>query len=443
MEIKGSATCIVERNIIQGWLFDEDDVEYPLTVEIIINGKKIKEVIANEYRNDIIKANLHPTGKVGFRINHSISYNDSTMINVVGTDYSLNVQNGNFIPKLKLLEKKELCILHVGMHKTGSSSIQHNLSKYKFNSFVYMDLNSENHSIPVYSFFVENPNNYHIHKLAQRDNEEILRFNNQFIVNFENSINKNIKKEIFVISGEDIGYLSENSLRKLKSFLQHYFKKIQVFAYIREPYSYIASAFQERVKTGLNELCLAELYPYYRRGFEKFDNIFNKKNVRLELFDIKSLYKGDVTKDFLHQNSLFTDEENKFDFERTNESLTLEAVGVIFLVNKYVRSKGIKNHVDNFFLKVFNEFKNYGTKKFSFSYAFLDEIIKKNIEDVQWIEKRLNKNFEFNDSEGISGEQELLEIGKNILLNLDDNMYNKLKSIFDIDKCIQLLKEGK
>ena len=45
--------------------------------------------------------------------------------------------------------------LHIGMHKTGSSSIQFSLNGFENESIRYAKLGFENHSVPIYTAFSE------------------------------------------------------------------------------------------------------------------------------------------------------------------------------------------------------------------------------------------------------------------------------------------------
>ena len=54
------------------------------------------------------------------------------------------------------MRKKEI-IIHIGMHKTGSSSIQQTLHKYMNDKrFTYVDLGHANHSRQISSLFEKN-----------------------------------------------------------------------------------------------------------------------------------------------------------------------------------------------------------------------------------------------------------------------------------------------
>ncbi len=58
-------------------------------------------------------------------------------------------------------------ILHIGLHKTGSTSIQNALKGYNKNGVKSVAFEEVNHSIPMYTIFSEKRYNYHIWQKAE------------------------------------------------------------------------------------------------------------------------------------------------------------------------------------------------------------------------------------------------------------------------------------
>ena len=71
--------------------------------------------------------------------------------------------------------------LHIGMHKTGTSAIQHALfdqrKALKKHAINYVAL-ARNHSIPLYSLFADHSEGYPIHLIAGRTPAEVRTLNN-------------------------------------------------------------------------------------------------------------------------------------------------------------------------------------------------------------------------------------------------------------------------
>jgi len=172
-----------------------------------------------------------------------------------------------------MVKKKELCIVHVGMHKTGSSSIQNFLyNDLKDSNFEYIDLNISNQSAVIYSMFSNEPEKYHMHRSKGNTLSDVLEYNKQNKKLLLKSFFKS-PAENMIISAEDIMYLKYDELERFHSFLKNYFYKIKIIGYVRPIYSYIESAFQELVKHGLNKIDFTYADPDYKR-FMNFYKIF-------------------------------------------------------------------------------------------------------------------------------------------------------------------------
>lgn len=304
------------------------------------------------------------------------------------------------------------------MHKTGSSSIQQTLSKLKTSDeYHYVTLDSPNHGGNIFTMFTESPEKYHAWKklgLSSFEIDEIInRTRIQLIKNFSK-----INSSTFIISGEDIANLSELALSHLKDFLENYFDTIQVIAYVRTPKSYIISSFQQSVKGRLNRFNLKDLYPFYRDKFEKFDNVFNRENVILKYFTPDNLYKRDVVKDICQEIGIDVESVN---VSRVNDSLTLEAVQLLYCYRKYGPSYGKGKHSIRENNTIVKAISVIGTTKFSFSDSAVESILLEYKDDIEWIENRLNTKFiseENRDSSNITCEDDLLKPSQQAIAEL-------------------------
>lgn len=146
----------------------------------------------------------------------------------------------------------EEAIVHVGMHKTGSSSIQatlHNLASEPDAPAGYLKLNSPNHSGFFMTLLSEKPEEYHAHKLNGRTKEEAKEIQKRFERDLEDALSV-FDSRVLIISAEDLSApsVTENMLGRLKGILSRYCHSLRVVGYVRPPVAYMQSAFQERLK---------------------------------------------------------------------------------------------------------------------------------------------------------------------------------------------------
>ena len=91
-------------------------------------------------------------------------------------------------------------------------------------------------------------------------------------------------RSCIILSGENISFLSAQSLRRLRSYLNNLQFNIKVIAFVREPLSWTASVAQEHVKHGwnLDDLIEREM-PLAARLYERLatlQEVFGEPNVR-------------------------------------------------------------------------------------------------------------------------------------------------------------------
>jgi hypothetical protein len=337
------------------------------------------------------------------------------------------------------------CILHIGMPKTGSSSIQVNLYNQKSSlNCEYLKIGDDaNHSPVICSVFSNFPEQYYGNISKKRTKDQIVTFNNkvkkQLIQVLSNSKAKNV-----VISGEDILFLSENELHCLKNFLFNYCSNIHVIAYVRPPISFMQSAFQQLVKMGVLTFGIGGFTPRYREKFEKFDRVFGCNNVSFCKFSRKSMKDGDVVIDFCERVGF---EINKTEIKRFNDSLSLEATAFCYVFQKYNQSEDRPPEIiwDND--PLLKSLSAIGSTKVSFSKDLAKSVLTEISEDVVWMESRLGESLAesiSNEAGGISKEEDLLAIvlaNRNKLTELlTSKILHEMETPQDVANAVSVLR---
>ncbi|MDP5254346.1 MULTISPECIES: glycosyltransferase family 2 protein [unclassified Vibrio] len=172
-------------------------------------------------------------------------------------------------------------ILHVGFHKTATSSIQktlaHNRSElekqgYIYPSFIRHNKDIINHSIPFYSVYCQKPELYHIN-IKNGDSNNIGEANDNYNKQIDHylSMDKNI-----IISGEDISVLPHHALISLRDKILSKGFDLNVYCSVRKPYPFTCSELQERIKSGNGTL--DNITVTKKSGFiEKLKQVFGEK----------------------------------------------------------------------------------------------------------------------------------------------------------------------
>ncbi len=285
---------------------------------------------------------------------------------------------------------REKCILHIGMHKTGTSSIQYALFNHlNSNAFNYCKLGRVNHNHAISSIFKNNPESYHANVSLNWSNDDLIEFINSsksLLVKSLDSLDSQVTE---IISGEDIGYFNQEEAKRLKIYLSQYFNDIVVVVYLRSPVSYLQSAFQELVKHGLHEFDFTYCDPKYTR-FKYFSEIFGFDSIIFRNYDEVLKEKNNVVDDF---TELFGIELNKYTTNTfSNSTLSLEAISLLYVYQIYYA----RSHNAQYFKgqnKLIDALKYVGDRKLCFSQSITEPIFNKNKVGIEFIKSKCNIDY--------------------------------------------------
>lgn len=213
-------------------------------------------------------------------------------------------------------------IVHAGLHKTGSSSLQASLVKADLNDATYLAWRPRvNHSEAFSNGFEED--GFRKGRLAKNEPaDERRRLSRQIFAEQMQSCTTSR----MIISGERISAVRHDVMIDFIEFARQFADRISVFAYVRPPISFLESGFQQRIKDGAR----SEFIP---RGLDQMsrcktlDEAFGRENVTFAKFDRADLVDGDVVLDFSMRYDL---QLAKADVVQRNESLSLESLSILF-----------------------------------------------------------------------------------------------------------------
>lgn len=174
--------------------------------------------------------------------------------------------------------------LHIGLSKTGTSSIQ-NYMRDNSNILNSLDIN-------VYL------NSDWPHGLAKA----IISDDEQFLSEFKKLLQQEQKSHV-IISSEYFEFISREKISKLKTFFSEY--KVTVVAYLKRQDQAIVSMYNEEVKKGVT---LLNFKNYCDENWQRFDysnlvgnwaEFFGKDNVLIRPFQKRVFLNENLIDDFL------------------------------------------------------------------------------------------------------------------------------------------------
>jgi hypothetical protein len=242
-------------------------------------------------------------------------------------------------------------ILHIGLHKTATTSIQASLNDtinlldnagILYPTFTINGKKIDNHSIPFVTLFSKRPHLYDV-KLDFNKNLDELH---PFLCNhYKDQLLAQIEKfsgDKILISGEDISKMGLSQLKRLEQFFKGHVNqeiKFRIIAFVRHPVSRITSSIQENVKHGktLEELIGDNIilrHTAFESIFSQFENVFSKKNIQIVRFEDALLHAKGPVGYFYSLLGFGEDSLRNIAPTKRNSSFSYEAIVLLSTLNK-------------------------------------------------------------------------------------------------------------
>ena len=229
-------------------------------------------------------------------------------------------------------------VLHVGMHKTGSTAIQASLAGYQDGVYEYAQLphavmgdrgRDNNHSFLINTAFDRDHKRVGRLLLFGVAASDFDRLRGQCLDALECCLRAS-EAEVLILSAETITNFDLESTQELGVMLRQYASDIQVYAYVRDPFDYVKAITQEAIKWGHAG---DHLHPLsYRNNFDHIEDVFGAENVSYRLYRREKLLNGDVIADFASWIGLKKDPAHRLE---ANATLSTDAVRCIYALNNY------------------------------------------------------------------------------------------------------------
>lgn len=220
------------------------------------------------------------------------------------------------------MKKIKRLILHIGTPKTGSTSIQESLGNSRDallqHNIHYPSNRPFNHIFSFIPIFLDDPDTSFVFTIQLKSDEDkdtkIQGYRETWIKEIESC-----EKDNFIISAEDFtfSYFTEDSVKRLKSFVEQYFEEVTIIAYVRHYDQLISSQIQQEVMIGYIPASIGELVQEflncpptisYQESLRKWINVFGSENLIVRPFDPLAFQNGNLLADFFHTLGLPADD---------------------------------------------------------------------------------------------------------------------------------------
>lgn len=315
-----------------------------------------------------------------------------------------------------------ICWVHVGMHKTASTSIQLSLASNPPDNWEYVTIGRyKNLGQPFFAMFDSNPLRYHRFKKRGETVITLKAKAKKYFKSLERKIAESNASN-FLISGETISLIDEPGIERMRDYLSQFFDQIFIIGYVRPPKQFTSSMLQQSIKHGRKKISAKKVSLDYRNRFEKFDRVFSKQNVFLYKFDKTKFTEGCAVKHFCHLIHWPTD---GLEVKNTNESLSREAVGILLAYRKYGTGYGSGSSAFRENRKIIDPLFQLPGKPFVLGEPLLNRVVAQYSDHIAWMEKRLGEDL----SESVKHEYGVNEIY--LLNNISYQDFTRFADLFE------------
>ncbi|MDD3774922.1 MAG: hypothetical protein PHV08_03060 [Sulfurovaceae bacterium] len=286
--------------------------------------------------------------------------------------------------------------LHIGNHKTGTTSIQHALLDNRH--FL------ESHNI---SFFSEHTSGGNVKTgntsaWVYVDPEHVENGAGGYVKDVNKLALKlgNLPYDTVIMSAESLSFIfKKRHIQNLYDALKKYFNQIKIIVYLRRQDEQVISHHQQESKAGTEVLFFGtdnhaipqytEHHHYYMDYYERISlwaDVFGDNNMIVKNFDKNKLKEHDVVADFF---SIFDLHVPKKETYTLNESNGFEKTKVGHLLNRYIQNKQLRLHLFN---HLSNEGKMLSSRPQAQEYYKIFQESNKKLEER--FEIQFNENFD-------------------------------------------------
>ena len=233
----------------------------------------------------------------------------------------------------------ERIYLHPGMHKTGTSTVQHCLFEHRQALAEELSLHypglHENLSAPLFSAFTDDPLAYPLNIQRGRDTAaRVADYNRENLAALEAGFAEADTRHA-LLSGEALSYLTETELQRLGDWLSGFAGDVRVLYTVRNPVAWSVSEAQSQIRGGETYQAMNARPQHERiqRKLQRSIAVFGRDAVDVVVFEQARQHPFGLVGGFLESMGYPPDWAAGREPPRQNESMSLEAAHLVSAIN--------------------------------------------------------------------------------------------------------------
>ncbi|MGB3408727.1 MAG: hypothetical protein WBA67_14680 [Jannaschia sp.] len=303
-------------------------------------------------------------------------------------------------------------ILHIGMNKTGSTTLQRALDGLDDDGLLYPRLGSADHGYALVlayrtalpSFFAPlSPDRHAVERQACRKRVRAAY---------------GLDSRSVVLSSEFLSIFRDvTDIATLVQDASPHFDRIRAIGYVRDPVGYMTSGLQEAARRNdVPDDGLRTLYPRYRPRLQPWLDRLGPENVDLVRFDPETFRGGDLVADFAHRLGISA--ENLAQPGNINPSLSAEAVAVLLAYHRHLGARPAPERRDAWrHGRLLTALQTFGASRLALDPAVMEKFLAARRHDVDWAEAQIGEAFGnrcFTDGRVFAGPADLRAFGEGL-----------------------------
>lgn len=309
------------------------------------------------------------------------------------------------------------CILHFGMPKTGSSSIQTWLLRECADPRLrYLNLGTRGSGNIMVGAFFPDP-------LEDQHHRQRRRGLGQASVQAENAETRaSLARQLDALgerralfSAELLANTQPEVVQAVHAFLARWCPDFLAVGYVRAPVGFMESVYQQHLKAGRAGFDLDKLYPRYRRRLRVFEELLGRERVQFWPFAPSRFPRGCVVRDFCTRLDIACGEA---DILRVNDSLSLDAIRLLYAYRRFGPGYGTGEQAMRENRELIARLRTLEGPKLRIDATAVRPVLDAHRKDIEWAEERLGQSFTERLSEGpecIREEADLLRFSRESL----------------------------
>jgi len=302
-------------------------------------------------------------------------------------------------------------LLHLGMHKTGSTSIQAVWNGYKDERIEYASMGLPNHSLVLQRAFLDGKAANRVYKNS--DEAKRPKQHGAAVQKLESVLTGTSRSVI--LSAESLFRFEAGACQRCASFLRRHVDRIDSLLYVRAPESFARSVFQERLKKGEASFDLRHIIPAYKARALNWAEALGAEPTYV-MFDRSTLHEGDVVADFGMRAGLDLGwAKSRAHLQNRNTSLSAEAMAALYVLRHKLGAPPSHEEERVRQRRLIEVLGGFGSQRYDFGRDLMQAALDERAEDIAWIEGRLGRSFPsetVKDPVVFGSERDILEYGE-------------------------------